>query len=228
MTFAIDKWKKNVWKIALWSAFGLLAIKFAIWPLLQGTYDKVRSVGKKEIGIVEWLPNLGPYWLVALGAVVLFLLLIYAGAKDGKTASERLQKAIKIGFAFAGLAALLAFTAFLGIFIVGPRYFWGEPSVIQVQQQPAAQVRASEFPKEFRVSALPGNPQDPNAPWSAPIRFAGRRGSFQLAGDSAPIAVKTEVGIHIITVGMPHLGTPERLQFLSLTNRSLEITGRVE
>ncbi|TSC85196.1 MAG: hypothetical protein G01um101417_63 [Parcubacteria group bacterium Gr01-1014_17] len=182
--------------------------------------------------VADTLGLFGHYWLIVLGAVVLLLLLCYAGARDGKTAGERIEKAMKIGFSFAVLAALLAVTAVFGIIIVGPRYFWGEPSVIQVQQpatQRQAQTQTSS--RSFTTTAHPGDPQDPRAPWSASVVVNGRRFSADVVGaqSTVPMAVLADGVVHIIAPGLrPHIGAPQEIRFLSLTNFPLHIIGTIE
>lgn len=241
MTFAIDKWKKNGWKIALWSAFGLLAIKFAIWPLLQGAYDKVHSVGKKEIGITEWLPNFGPYWLVALALIVVFFLLIWAGAKDGKTAGERMKKASEVAFAFAKLVTLVLLGGVFFVFLVGPKYFWGDyyappPQTPAVQVQRGITTQAGATPDHRRIDILApvGTLATPLGEWGGPLHLYGRRSQMDARANDGTrregvLAVNADGVIHIIGPGLdPDIGKPNTLRFLSLTNFPLQISGRIE
>jgi hypothetical protein len=251
----LANWKKNIWKIALYGVSVLLVIKFIILPLLAWTRG---AVGSARTGAASWWNYVEqiPFWVWPV--VLLVGAIVFMAVKDGKTASERTEKATKLFWAFLKLALGIAVLLFLCVFIVGPRAFWGDytppeeyarrraewertnavatpliPSLGGGTTGGVAPVVATppEFPKNFRITALPGNPNDPRAPWSAPIQVAGHKWRCSVANNSsAPFAVRVDSGqIFIIYPGSsPHLGKPNAIQFLSPQNFPIEIEGRVE
>ncbi|MDP3661423.1 MAG: hypothetical protein Q8R17_01030 [bacterium] len=214
------------WKTALWWVCGVTILALAVWGgiSIYSHWDKVKV----------W-----PYWLyVFIGVPIVIAITLWsrsgrgASGTAGAKPSDKFKKGLETGMAFAKLGALLAFTAVLGIFIVGPRYFWGEPSVVQVQQ-PAAQRQAQTqiSSRSFTTTAQPGDPQDPRAPWSASVVVNGRRFSADVQGANiaVPMAVLADGVVHIIAPGFrPHIGTPQEIRFLSLTNFPLQISGTIE
>ena len=243
MTFAIDKWKKNGWKIAFVSAVGLIIIKLIIWPLLQSGYDKVRSAEKKGNGIAEWLPNLGPYWLVVLAAIALGGVLIWAGASKGEGA-KRVKTIFELFLALARVVLLVAVIAFLTIFIVGPKVFWKGDYNYQPPQQ-ATQTQTGRITtqaghlvvrdtKRIDILAPIGTINTPTENWSEPLHIYGRSSQMDAFADDGTrregvLAVNADGVIHIIGPGLdPDIGKPNVLRFLSLTNFPLRVSGRME
>lgn len=221
--FTGGKWKTALWWICGASLFGL-----AVWSgvAVYSHWDKVKA----------W-----PYWLyVFIGVPVLIASILWyrsgnASGTAGAKPSERFKKGLETGIALAKLALMLAITAVLGIFIVGPRYFWGEPSVIQVQQSsaPQAQVRGpkivQQYPQPFTITAPVGTMTAPQ--WSDPVPVNGRPFSSRVVGPQTvvPMAVLVDGVPNTITPGKnPDFGAPKEIRYMSLTGFPLQISGTIE
>ena len=231
MTFAIDKWKKNGWKIALWSAVGLIAIKFVIWPLLQGAYDKIRSVGKKEIGIAEWLPDLGPYWLIALAAIALGGLLIWAGVSKGEGA-KKVKTIFELFLAFAKVALLVAAILVLTIFIIGPKMFWKGDYNYQPPQQTAGVgtvvAQATPVVPQSRTITVPvGDINAPPEKWSEEIKVVpGWDFRCSVVGQEGKMGVLVDGATKVVSEPGKNANThaTQSLRFISLEGWQLMIS----
>lgn len=210
------------WKTTLWWIGGIALLALAAW----GIY--LENWGAWWNKIAAW-----PYWLYVLIGVPCLVLLII-GAKNPKPIGDGFKKTVEFLIALAKLAALVALTVVMFIFIVGPRYFWGEPSVVQVQQQPAPQakvVQTAVYPQSFTVTAPMGSINDPPDKWSAPVRVNGRKFTADAKGtkDTMPMAVWADGMVLVVAPGVhPHIASPREVRFLSLTNVPLEIVGTIE
>ena len=206
--------------IIIWSAVGL-----AIIALLIGNWTKISGWFKKN-----------PTTPVPGGAPT---------PAPAVTAKKRDWKKVwETGIAFAKLAALLAFTAVLCIFIIGPKMFWkGDYTYVppQVQQAPAqAGITTQAGPpvardqKQINILAPIGTINTPIEQWSEPLNLYGRRSQMDAFADDVTkregvLAVNADGVIHIIGPGLdPDIGKPNVLRFLSLTNFPLKISGRME
>lgn len=247
MTFSVDKWKKNGWKIALGGAGVLLLIKFALLPLMLWIRDTASTT---RTGISTWWNGIGlPLWAYTVGVPVLILIIavVLSAMKDGKTGSEKLKKLAELFGAFAKLATLIALTVVLFIFIVGPRMFWrGDytpPPASVVQTQPSTvfspprvvesvQRTGNRYAYPINIAVPVGMLTAPLAEWSAPLELNGRRSEFFARsedGRKGTMAINADGRVLIVEPGAePHIGNPHTLRFLSLTNFPMKIVGTVE
>lgn len=143
------------------------------------------------------------------------------------------KKQFEMGIAFAKLAALLVFIGVLFVFLVGPKYFWGDYYAAP-PQIPAGQVAPAQtamYPQSFARIAPVGSINDPPEKWSAPLRVNGRKFTADAKGtkDTMPMAVWADGMVLVVAPGVhPHIASPKEVRFLSLTNIPLEIVGTIE
>lgn len=247
MTFSVDKWKKNGWKIALGGAGVLLLIKFALLPLMLWIRDTASTT---RTGISTWWNGIGlPLWAYTVGVPVLILIIavVLSAMKDGKTGSEKLKKLAELFGAFAKLGLTLAFIAVLAIFIVGPKMFWKGDYHYTPPPVPSGAVQAAPAPwratesvhmtgqryaRQIDIVVPMGTRDTPIEQWSVPLEINGRRSEFFARADDGrkgTMVIYDGSKVFVVEAGAePHIGNPRVLRFLSLTNFPLRIRGSME
>lgn len=229
MTFAVDKWKKNGWKIALVGVGVLLVIKFVLIPFALW----VRDAASTTTGVATWWNGVElPLWAYTVGIPVLILIIavLIAAMKDGKTGSEKLKKLADLFGAFAKLGLTLAVIAVLAIFIVGPRMFWSgnytPPPTPVGGTQAAPAVPATPIPQSRTIIIPVGDLNAPLNQWSEEVRVVpGWNFRWDVVGQGGKIGVLMDGATRVVNEPTRRTDThaTQSLRFISLEGRPMQI-----
>ncbi len=217
-----------------WKVWGAVLGSIAILALATCGALALTLYWYEFIGWRYWLHTLCGIGALGLLAIVIWL---YNRRSTGSAAGttvkkgDGLKKGLELFLALGKVAALFALTGIMVFFLVGPKYFWGEPIVIErvgVERQATGQ----RYANTIDILVPTGSVSTPIEQWSAPLQLNGRRSEFFARtedGRKGLMAIHADGNITVVPPGHePHIGSPRELRFLSLTNFPLRILGSME